>query len=175
METGSATEPYRLIGPDGAVVTAVSAWFADLQAAGRSPATLRSYGMDLLRWFRFLWAAGVEWNRATRDEARDFSRWLIITGQGPGKPYAASVRAHSETVLRSFYGFHLEAGTGPIVNPFPLVRPGSAGPIPITIRWSRTGTSGRGCIGRGCRRGSRAACRIRGVQRDFRPAAFAPG
>ena len=32
------------------------------------------------------------------------------------------MRAHSETVLRSFYGFHLEAGTGPIMNPFPLGR-----------------------------------------------------
>jgi integrase len=36
--------------------------------------------------------------------------------------YAPSVRAHCETVLRSFYDFHLEAGTGPIVNPFPLDR-----------------------------------------------------
>ena len=43
LETGSAPEPYQLIGPDGAVVTAVSGWFADLQAAGRSAATLRSY------------------------------------------------------------------------------------------------------------------------------------
>jgi site-specific recombinase XerD len=127
LETGCVSEPYRLIGPDGATVTAVSEWFADLQAAGRSPATLRSYGMDLLRWFRFLWAAGAEWNRATRGEARDFSRWLIIAGQGPGKPYAASVRAHSETVLRTFYGFHLEAGTGPIMNPFPLARPRQSG------------------------------------------------
>jgi site-specific recombinase XerD len=127
LETGSVPEPYRLIGPDGAVVAAVSEWFADLQAADRSPATLRSYGMDLLRWFRFLWAAGVEWNRATRGEARDFSRWLIIAGKGPGKPYAASVRAHSETVLRTFYGFHLEAGTGPIMNPFPLGRPRRGG------------------------------------------------
>jgi site-specific recombinase XerD len=32
------------------------------------------------------------------------------------------VRAHSETVLRCFYEFHLEAGTGPVVNPFPLDR-----------------------------------------------------
>ena len=32
------------------------------------------------------------------------------------------MRAHSETVLRSFYDFHLEAGTGPIMNPFPLSR-----------------------------------------------------
>ena len=34
--------------------------------------------------------------------------------------YAPSVRAHAETVLRGFYDYHLEAGTGPLVNPFPL-------------------------------------------------------
>ena len=39
-----------------------------------------------------------------------------------GKPYAPSVRAHCETVLRSFYKFHLETGSGPVVNPFPLDR-----------------------------------------------------
>src|SRR5260370_3388773 len=115
MEAGSVSEPYRLIGPDGAVVTAVSEWFADLQAADRSAATLRSYGMDLLRWFRFLWAAGVEWDRATRDEARDFSRRLIIAGQGPGHPYAASVRPHSETVLLTLSPFHPEPETGPLI------------------------------------------------------------
>ena len=32
------------------------------------------------------------------------------------------MRAHSETVLRSFYDYHLDAGTGPIVNPFPMDR-----------------------------------------------------
>ena len=127
LETGGEWEPYRLVGPDGAAVDAVSAWFGDLQAAGRSAATVRSYGMDLLRWFRFLWATGAEWNRATRAEARDFSRWLLIAGKGPGQPYAASVRAHSETVLRGFYDFHLDAGTGPIMNPFPLDRLRRAG------------------------------------------------
>ena len=125
--TGSKWEPYRLLDPEGWPVGAVAAFFSDLLAAGRSDATVRSYGMDLLRWFRFLWAAGTEWNRATREEARDFCRWLIIAGQGPGKPYAASVRAHSETVLRTFYGFHLEAGTGPVMNPFPLSRPRRGG------------------------------------------------
>jgi integrase len=39
-----------------------------------------------------------------------------------GKPYEPSVRAHCETVLRGFYDFHLGAGSGPIVNPFPLDR-----------------------------------------------------
>jgi integrase len=43
--------------------------------------------------------------------------------------YAPSVRAHSETVLRSFYEFHREAGTGPIVNPFPLERARQGGRV----------------------------------------------
>ena len=59
-------------------VEAVSTFLADLQAAGRSEATMRSYGMDLLRWFRFLWAVEVLWSQATRVEARDFCRWLVL-------------------------------------------------------------------------------------------------
>jgi hypothetical protein len=75
-------------------------------------ATLRSYGMDLLRWFRFLWAVGVWWDRATRLEARDFSRLVLVAGKparphwrnpgqtlepsSSGEAYAPSVRAHSD-------------------------------------------------------------------------------
>jgi integrase len=142
VDTGDAWEPYRLIDPDGAVVVAVAVYLRDLQAAGRSAATARSYGMDLLRWFRFLWAVGVAWDRATRVEARDFCRWMQVAGK-PQRPhrrgekpstveharrpsgsgaYAVSVRAHSETVLRCFYDFHRDAGSGPILNPFPLDR-----------------------------------------------------
>jgi site-specific recombinase XerD len=146
VATGDEWEPYRLLDPAGVAVEAVAAFLRDLQAAGRSPATLRSYGMDLLRWFRFLWAVGVAWERATRAEARDFCRWLQVAGKparlhwrkqgeiettvraavaapaAAGEAYAASVRAHSETVLRSFYDFHRDAGSGPILNPFPLER-----------------------------------------------------
>ena len=68
------------------VVEAVSAYFRDLQAAGRSEATVRSYGMDLLRWFRFLWAVEVAWDRATRVEARDFCRWMLVAGK-PSRPH----------------------------------------------------------------------------------------
>jgi integrase len=137
-QTGDPWLPFRLIDPAGVPVEAVSVFFADLQATGRSAATVRSYGMDLLRWFRFLWAVRVRWDRATRAEARDFSRWMLVAGkpsrphwrgageaaglQSTGEAYAPSVRAHSETVLRSFYGFHLDAGSGPLVNPFPLDR-----------------------------------------------------
>src|SRR6266849_2691405 len=46
-----------------------------------------------------------------------------VTGKAaPGRKFAASTRAHAETVLRHFYDFHLESGRGPIVNPFPLDR-----------------------------------------------------
>jgi integrase len=140
VATGDRYEPYRLIDPDGVAVDAAAIFFRDLLAAGRAELTVRSYGMDLLRWFRFLWAdtagadTGVAWDRATRIEARDFSRWLQVAGKqsrpraegrmpsASGGALAPSVRAHCETVLRTFYEFHLEAGTGPIVNPFPLDR-----------------------------------------------------
>jgi integrase len=143
VATGDRWEPFRLLDGDGVSVDAAGAYFGHVQAAGRAESTVRSYGMDLLRWFRFSWAAGVAWDQATRAEARDFCRWLLVAGkpvrphwrdgrgdaggQASGRAYAPSVRAHSETVLRSFYDFHLEAGTGPLVNPFPLDRARSAG------------------------------------------------
>lgn len=136
---------YQLVDASRAVVEPVSQFFREVSASGRSVATIRSYGMDLLRWWRFLAAVDVAWDRASRIEARDFSVWIKtvakpgrsviassrdgrtagtanpVTGKpSPGLRYAASTVAHSETVLRSFYDFHVEAGTGPVVNPFPL-------------------------------------------------------
>lgn len=140
VATGDLWEPYRLVDPAGQLVGAVRDYLVDLQAAGRAAATQRSYGMDLLRWFRFLWAVEISWDQATRMEARDFCRWMLVadkpvrphwrgastnttgaTAVG-GSKYAPATRAHSESVLRHFYDFHLEAGTGPMVNPFPLAR-----------------------------------------------------
>jgi integrase len=150
--TGDLFVPFRLVDAGGAVVDAAAAFFSELSACGRPASTQRSYGMDLLRWFRFLWAVGVGWDEATRAEARDFCRWLqvadkpvrphwrssrgdapatapaagrlnAVTGKrSPGVGYDASTAAHCESVLRGFYDFHLEAGTGPMVNPFPLSR-----------------------------------------------------
>jgi integrase len=152
--TGDLFQPYRLIDGGGVEVAPVVAFFAELAACGRPATTQRSYGMDLLRWFRFLWVLGVGWDQATQVEARDFCRWLQVTvkptrphwryptGDAPatrrepaagrvnavtGKPsrgerYEASTAAHCESVLRGFYDFHLEAGTGPMLNPFPLSR-----------------------------------------------------
>lgn len=117
MATGERYEPYRMLGPDEVGVEPVTAFFRDLFAAGRAEATVRSYGMDVLRWFRFLWAIDVPRNQATRIEARDFSRWLRYGRDGGA--YAPSVRAHSEAVLRTFYEFHLAVGSGPVVKSVP--------------------------------------------------------
>ncbi|MEW1823137.1 hypothetical protein AB0323_20445 [Arthrobacter sp. NPDC080031] len=151
--------PYRLLDGRGSTVAPAAAFFAELMASGRPATTQRSYGMDLLRWFRFLWALGLGWNQATRVEARDFIRWLQVAakptrahwrypaGGSPGsggdpavarvnevtgKPsggdrYEPATVAHCESVLRGFYDFHLEAGTGPMLNPFPLARHARAG------------------------------------------------
>jgi hypothetical protein len=51
-KTGDVFGPYRLLDAAGLTVVAVSEYLKDLQAAGRSQSTQRSYGMDLLRWFR---------------------------------------------------------------------------------------------------------------------------
>lgn len=152
VETDRLGEPYRLLDAAGAVVEPVGVYFRELLASGRSVATVRSYGMDLLRWWRFLAAVDVGWDRASRVEARDFSCWIRATHKprrngsaspaGPksggaanpvtGKPsqgsgYATATLAHSETVLRAFYDFHLETGDGPIINPFPMDRSRRAG------------------------------------------------
>jgi site-specific recombinase XerD len=140
-ETGDRWEPYHLTGPDGGRVGPVSEFLRDLQAAGRPATTQRSYALALLRWFRFAWAVGVPWDQATRVEARDFCRHLQLADK-PGVPrwpavpvpgrrpggarYAPSTVAHCETVCRGFYAYHVQAGTGPIVNPFPQARPGRA-------------------------------------------------
>ena len=141
-ETSDPWEPYYLTDPGGGRVLPVTDFLRDLQAAGRPAATQRSYALALLRWFRFIWAAGVAWDEASRIEARDFCRWIQLAdkpgslprtavpvpGKRPaGSRYASSTVAHCESVCRSFYAYHLEAGTGPMVNPFPLARPGRAG------------------------------------------------
>src|SRR6266498_2892688 len=123
VDTGDPWEPWRLLDPAGVPVEPVSVFLRDLLAVGRPATTQRSYALALLRWFRFLWAVEIGWDRATRAEARDFCCWMLVAGKpGPGRSYASRTRVHSETVLRGFYDFHQDAASGPMVNPFPLVR-----------------------------------------------------
>ena len=76
VATGDGWEPYRLLDGDGVTVGAAGAYFSHLLAAGRSEATVRSYGMDVLRWFRFLQGAGVScWSQ-------HWSLWSAPTSSG---------------------------------------------------------------------------------------------
>lgn len=79
VSTLDQVEPYRLLDADGELVEPAAVFLRELLAAGRSAGTLRSYGMDLLRWWRFLHAVKIAWDRATRLEARDFSCWIQVT------------------------------------------------------------------------------------------------
>lgn len=119
--TGDLFVPYRLVDGDGAVVVAVAAFFAELAACGRPATTQRSYGMDLLRWFRFVWALEVDWNQAIRVEARDFCRWLQLTTK-PVRPHwrfpAGGLRsgdgARVPATINAVTGKHV--AWGPVVN-----------------------------------------------------------
>jgi hypothetical protein len=71
---------------EGSVVAPVGAFLRELAACGRPGATQRSYGMDLLRWFRFLWEVEIGWDQATRVEARDFCSWIQLADK-PIRPH----------------------------------------------------------------------------------------
>jgi integrase len=101
----------------------------------------RSEARDFCRWIQIaakpvsLRRTRAERGGATGETAADIAVTAPerraanqVTGKpGPGGRYAASTAAHCESVLRQFYGFHLEAGSGPMVNPFPLDRRRSGG------------------------------------------------
>ncbi len=95
----------------------------------------RSEARDFCRWIQIAAKPGGPRRRTERggsagEAAADIASAAPkrgaanpVTGKpGPGGRYAASTAAHCESVLRQFYDFHLEAGSGPMVNPFPLDR-----------------------------------------------------
>ena len=135
---------YRVLDASGVEVTVVTEFLREMVGRGCAVATVRSYAYDLLRWFRFLWAVEVAWDRAGRVEARDFLLWVAtapkprrrrrsgrvapapgsvnrITGKSyPGRALAVATHNHNETVARCFYDHHDQLGQWPVLNPFPV-------------------------------------------------------
>ena len=109
----------------GGEVFAVSEFLASLLAGGASRSSVRSYAMALLRWWRFLAAVDVDWERASRVEARDFVLWMRCrttrprSGRTTPSAYAPATINHNLAVLRTFYEDRLAAGEGPVINPVP--------------------------------------------------------
>jgi integrase len=144
VDVSDVVVPVRLLDPVDDEVQAVTVFLRDMRACDRSVGSQRSYGRALLRWFRFLWAVGVSWDRAGRVEARDFMLWLAVEPKParprrqdaaapgtvnaltrkayPGLFYAPRTRRHNHTVVRAFYEFHRDQGSGPMVNPMPSRR-----------------------------------------------------
>ncbi|MGH3868220.1 MAG: tyrosine-type recombinase/integrase [Pseudonocardiaceae bacterium] len=107
---------------------------------------MRSYAYDLLRWWRWLRAVGVEWDKATPAEARDLVLWLkqaaklrqaartasvatagtinpVTRKKYLGDKYEMTTVRHSNAVVRAFYEFWIEdMGQGPLINPVRLGR-----------------------------------------------------
>jgi integrase len=134
--------PYALVGPDGEPVEPVQDYLTELLTADCSPLTLRSYAFDLLDWFRFLAAAGVGWQAATRAHVRD---WVLSLRSRPNPQrtrgggdrtspgsrdlrtdtpperagYAPATINHRLSVVAGFYQHHARLGNGPTVSPVP--------------------------------------------------------
>ena len=139
--------PWLVVDPDGKPVEPVQRFLRDFVARGNRPGSVRSYAYGLLRWWRWLEAVGVDWDKATSAEVRDFVLWLGQASKPRNSPRTASAaRAgtvnavtrkrylgdqyeprtvrHGNAVLRSFYEYWIELGGGPLVNPVALDRRG---------------------------------------------------
>ncbi len=121
--------PYVVVDGAGAGVDVVNEYLRDRMLGDVSPLTCRSYGYDLLRWFRLLWLLEVDWDKATEAEAAVMVGWLrnadnpqrsrrpgspqpgsvnVRTGKPePGAGYAPATIAHVLTVVSGFYDFHM--------------------------------------------------------------------
>jgi len=114
----------------GQQLSAIGDFLSTLLASGASAGSVRAYALAMLRWWRFLAAVTVPWERATRVEVRDFVLWMRFSanprigarpsgsGGHPGG-YAPATINHNLAVLRSFYTDRIDAGVGPLVNPVP--------------------------------------------------------
>lgn len=141
--------PWVVVDPDGVAVEPIRRFLADFLARGNRPGSVRSYAYGLLRWWRWLRVVGVAWDRATSAEVRDLVLWLGQATKPRRSPRAGSAVTagtinpitrkrhlddsyqprtvrHSNAVVRSFYEFWLEEGSGPVVNPVALDRRGRA-------------------------------------------------
>lgn len=129
VERRDAVPGVAVLDAAGVPVVVIDAFLATLEASDSTATTLYSYATALLRWWRFLTAVGVEWDRASRVEVRDYVLWLRFTPKAAsgrariaGSGYAPATINHNLAVLRSFYDERLDAGDGPVVNPVPSAK-----------------------------------------------------
>lgn len=146
VATDDGVVPFVVVDPDGRPVEPISRFLRDFVARGRSSGSVRSYVLDLHRWWRFLAAVGVSWDQATSAEVRDLVLWLgqadkqrryprtesratagqinpVTRKRHQDDRYQPRTIRHSNAVLRSFYQFAIDEQCGPLVNPVKQERP----------------------------------------------------
>jgi integrase len=130
----------------GAPVQPVREFLTDFVAQDNRRGSVRSYAYGLLRWWRWLRAVDVDWDKATPAEGRDLVLWLMraskqrihartksLVTAGTVNPitrkrclddrYAVRTIRHSNAVIRAFYQYWIDdRQQGPLVNPIPLDR-----------------------------------------------------
>jgi len=75
------TSGVAVLDAAGLAVPEIGDFLASMLACGASPRSARSYGLALLRWWRFPAAIDVDWNRAGRVKVRDFVLWMRFVAQ----------------------------------------------------------------------------------------------
>ncbi len=146
VRAGDGVVPWWVYDDDGVLVEPVAVFLRDFLGRGNSAGSVRSYAFGLLRWWRWLRAVDVEWDRATSAEVRDLVLWLQLhpkqrraartasaatvgtVNEVTGKRYlddhfAARTIRHSNAVIASFYEYWATFGEGPVVNPVARERP----------------------------------------------------
>lgn len=151
VATDEPDVPFTITDSAGEPVEPVTEFIRDFSTGDASRSSCRSYAYDLLRWWRWLAAIGVSWERAERADVRDLVRWLRTapnpqrerrrsdtpapgmvnarTGKlHPGAGYAPTTINHQLAVLAAFYDFHRDYGRGPVVSPVPSASRGGVRP-----------------------------------------------
>jgi integrase len=86
VTTPEATVPYAVTDADGTEVDAFAGYLRHVTAGDFSGLSIRSYGLALLRWLRFLDAVYVAWDQAEQAEVRDFVLWMRQAAPGRRHP-----------------------------------------------------------------------------------------
>jgi integrase/recombinase XerD len=120
--------PYVVMDEAGDRVEPISVFLRDFIACGNRRSSARSYCYALLRWWRFLLAVDVPWDRAGPAEGRDYVLWLgqadkpvagrrtrsaatagrvnqVTRKPYPGDKYQPRTIRNGNAVVRSFYEF----------------------------------------------------------------------
>jgi hypothetical protein len=101
----TATLPFVVVDESGDEIEPFSVFLRDLMLTDMSPLTARSYGNDLLRWWRLLRVLEMAWDRATRAEVDVLVGWMRTADNS--RPASCSACAGSmSTGPASRFGEH---------------------------------------------------------------------